>query len=89
MVKPNVTLKFVSLKKWQSFHVQAKISNTKNSAVRRHMLVCDKIASFEDFSALANGNDKFRIKLQESLLKHCDGLLLNKTCESAPLMLFS
>ena len=53
------------------------------------MLVCDKIASFEDFSALANGNDKFRIKLQESLLKHCDGLLLNKTFESAPLMLFS
>ena len=53
------------------------------------MLVCNKIVSFEDFSVLANESNDFRIKLQESLLIHCDGPQLNKTSESAPLMLFS
>ena len=47
------------------------------------------IKSFEDFSVLANGTNDFRIKLQESLLIHRDGPQLNKTSESAPLMLFS
>ena len=53
------------------------------------MLVCNNIVSFEDFSVLANGTNDFRIKLQESLLIHRDGPQLNKTSESAPLMLFS
>ena len=47
------------------------------------------IKSFEDFSVLANGTNDFRIKLQESLLIHRDAPQLNKTSESAPLMLFS
>ena len=45
------------------------IKSTKNSAVRDHMLVCNNIVSFEDFSGLANGTNDFRIKLQGSLLK--------------------
>ena len=65
------------------------IKSIKNSAVRDHMLVFNHIVSFEDFSNLANGTNDFRIKLQESLLIHRDGPLLNKTSESAPLMLFS
>ena len=65
------------------------IKSTKNSAVRDHMLVCNSIVSFEDFSVLSNGTKDFRIKLQEILLIHRDGLQLNKTSESAPLMLFS
>ena len=65
------------------------IKSTKNSAVRDHMLVCNNIVSFEDFSVLANGTNDFRIKLQESLLIHRDGPQLNKTSESAPMMLFS
>ena len=65
------------------------IKSTKNSAVRDHMLVCNNIVSFEDFSVLANGTNDFRIKLQESLLIYRDGPQLNKTFESAPLMLFS
>ena len=65
------------------------IKSTKNSAVRDHMLVCNNIVSFEGFSVLANGTNDFRIKLQESLLIHRDGSQLNKTSESAPLMLFS
>ena len=58
------------------------IKSTKNSAVRDHMLVCNNIVSFEDFSVLANGTNDFRIKLQESLLIHRDGPQLNKTSQS-------
>ena len=65
------------------------IKSTKNSAVRDHMLVCNNTVSFEDFSVLANGTNDFRIKLQESLLIHRDWPQLNKTSESASLMLFS
>ena len=64
------------------------IKSTKSSAVR-DMLVCNNIVSFEDFSVLANGSNNFRIKLQESLLIHRDGPQLNKTSQSALLMLFS
>ena len=42
------------------------IKSTKNSAVHDHMLVCNNIVSFEDFSVLANGTNDFRIKLKES-----------------------
>ena len=65
------------------------IKSTKNSAVRDHMLICSNIVSFEGFSVLANGTNDFRIKLQGRFLIHRDGPQLNKTCESAPLMLFS
>ena len=43
------------------------IKCTKISAVLNHMLVCNNIVSFEDFSVLANGTNDFRIKLRESL----------------------
>ena len=65
------------------------IKSIKNSAVRDHMLLCNNIVSFEDFSVLTNGTSDFRIKLQESFLIHRDGPKLNKRSESAPLMLFS
>ena len=42
------------------------IKSTKNSAVLDHMLVCNNIIPFEDFSILANGSNDFRIKLQQS-----------------------
>ena len=47
--------------------------STKNCAVRDHMLVCNNIVSFEDFSVLANGTNDFRIELQESILIHREG----------------
>ena len=72
-----------------SAHTGKNIKSTKNYAVCDHMLVCNNIVSFEDFSVLANGTNDFTIKLQESLLIHRDALLLNKTSESASLMLFS
>ena len=57
--------------------------------MRDHMLVCNNIMSFKDFSVLANGTNDFRIKLRESVLIHRDGSQLNKTSELAPLMLLS
>ena len=71
-----------------SARTSKNIKSTKNSTMR-DMLVCDNTVSFEDFFALANGTDDFRIKLQKILLIHRDGPLLNKTSESASLMLFS
>ena len=65
-----------------------KLFTTKNSAVHDHMLVCNDVASFENFSILANGTNNFKIKLRD-LLIHRDGPQLNKTSESVPLMLFS
>ena len=66
------------------------IMSTKNSAVLDHILVCNNIVSFEDFSVLTNGTNGFRIKLQESIFIHRDGPQLNKKSESVPCqMLFS
>ena len=55
------------------------IKSTKNSAVHDHILVCNNIVYFEDFSILANRANDFRIKLQESFFIHRDGPQLNKT----------
>ena len=65
------------------------IKSNKNSAVHNHMLVCNNIVSFEDFSVLNKATNDFRIKLQESPLIPHDGPQLNKTFESGPSMLFS
>ena len=65
------------------------IKATKDSAVRDHMVVFNNIVIFEDFSVLTNRTNDFGIKLQESLLIHRDGPQLNKTSQSALLMLFS
>ena len=66
------------------------IKSTKNSAVGNHILVCNNIVPFEDFSVLTNGTNGFRKKLQESIFIHRDGPQLNKKSESVPCqMLFS
>ena len=72
-----------------SARTDKNIKSTENSTVRDHIVVCNNIVSFEDFSVLANETNDFRIKLQESLLIHRDGPQLNITSESAPLTLFS
>ena len=42
------------------------IKSTKSSAVRDHMLVCNNIVSFEDFSVFANGTNNFRINCKKA-----------------------
>ena len=65
----HIILRFVSRNIWESLHVKS----TTNYTVHDHMLVCDNIVSFEDFSILTNCSNDFKINLQESLLIHCDG----------------
>ena len=84
MVKPKVTLSFVSLNIWEYLHVQVKIliKSIKSPDVRDDMLVCNNIVSFEDFSVLANGTNGFKAKLLESILMLCDGSQLKATSET-------
>ena len=49
------------------------IKSIKNSAMRDHMLVCNNIVSFEDFSVLAKGANDFRMKMHEILFINRDG----------------
>ena len=70
-----------------SVHTGKNIKSTKYSAVRDHMLLCNNIVSFEDFSVLANRINGFRIKLKEILLIQYDGPQLKHV--SRPLSCYS
>ena len=48
-----------------SARTSKNIKSTKNSAVSDHMLVCNNIVSFEDFSVFANGTNNFRINCKK------------------------
>ena len=50
----NVTLRFVSLIMNISASTGKNIKSAKNYVVSDHMLFCDSIVSFEDFSVLEN-----------------------------------
>ena len=45
-----------------------KTRPSKESAIRDHLLNCNNIPSFEEFTILANGNNKFVLEIKESLL---------------------
>ena len=55
------------------------LKKTKESAIRDHFLNCNNIPSFEEFTILANGNNKFVLEIKESLLIKRDRPILNKT----------
>ena len=56
----------------------------KSTAVKDHMLICDQLASFDDFKVLASGNSEFHLKIKESLLISRDQPVLNKNEASLP-----
>ena len=61
---------------------------SKESAIRDHLLNCNNIPSFQEFTILANGNNKFVLEIIESLfIKRC-GPILNKSISSAKLFYF-
>ena len=60
----------------------------QTSAVKEHMLTCNHVVSFEDFSILANSNNNFHLELKESLFIMRDNPVLNKNITSIPLLLF-
>ena len=62
------------LKVWPGQHTGVspltfkKTKPSKKSAFCEHLLKCSNIPSFEEFSILANGNNKFVLEIKESLL---------------------
>ena len=65
---------------------RTKASN--NSAICDHLLLCNNTPSFDEFSVLAHGKNKFLLEIKESLLIMRDSPVLNKSVSSAPLYLF-
>ena len=45
-----------------------KTKQSKESAIRNHLLNCNSIPSFEEFTISTNGNNKFVFEIKESLL---------------------
>ena len=65
-----------------------KVKPINNSAGRDHLLHCNYLTSFDNFSILAHENEKFLLKIKESLLIMRDKPSLNRNISSAPLYLF-
>ena len=45
-----------------------KTKPSTESAIRDHLLNCNNISSFEEFTILANGKNKFVLEIKERLL---------------------
>ena len=72
----------ISLLTWK------KIKPSKESAISEHLSICNNIPSFDEFSILAHGNNRFVLEIKESLLIKRDKPVLNKNISSARLFLF-
>ena len=60
-----------------------KTKPSKESAIRDHLLNCNNIPSFEEFTILTNRNNKCDLEIKESLLIKRDRPILNKNISSA------
>ena len=60
-----------------------KVKPSKESAIRDHLLNCNNIPSFDEFTILACGHHKYILEIKESLLIKCDTPVLNKNISSA------
>ena len=65
-----------------------KTKPSVESAIRDHLLNCNNILFFEEFTILTNENNKFDLEIKESLLVKRDRVILNKKISSAKLFLF-
>ena len=66
----------------------SKIKPSTESAIRGHLLICNNVPSFDEFSILAHGNNRFVFEIKESLLIKRDKPVWNKNISSARLFLF-
>ena len=64
-----------------------KTKPSKERASRSHLLNCNNIPSFEEFTILTNRNNKFDLEIKENLLIKRDRSILNKNISSAKLFL--
>ena len=65
-----------------------KTKPSKESAIHYHLLNCNNIVSFEEFTILTNGNNKLVLEIKESLLIKQDRPILHENISSAKLFLF-
>ena len=65
-----------------------KTKPSKESVIRDHLLNCNNIPTFEEFTILTKRNNKFDLEIKESLLIKRDRPILNKNISSAKLFLF-
>ena len=68
-------------------HLDIRSGNT-DSATYDHLLHCDCLPPFDNFSILAHENRKHLLEIKESLLIMRDKASLNRNIKSAPLYLF-
>ena len=59
-----------------------KVKPSKESAICEHLLNCNNISSFDEFTILAYGHHKYILKIKESLLIKRDRPVLNKNISS-------
>ena len=65
-----------------------KVKPSNNSAICDHLLHCNFLPSFDNFSVLAYESKKYLLEIKESLLIMRDKPSLNRNINSAPLYLF-
>ena len=65
-----------------------KVKSSKESAIRDHLLNCNNIPSFDEFTILACGHHKYILEIKESMLIKRDRTVLYKNISSAKLFLF-
>ena len=65
-----------------------KVKPSKESAIRDHLLNCNNIPSFDEFTILAYGHHIYILDIKQSLLITSDRPVLNKNISSAELFLF-
>ena len=64
-----------------------KTKPSKESLIRDHLLNCNNIASFEEFTILTKENNKFVLEIKETLLIKRNISILNKNISSTKLFL--
>ena len=69
-------------------HTGKKVKPSNNSAICDHLLHCNFLSSFDNFSVLAYENKKYLLEIKESLLIMRDKPSLNRNINSAPLYRF-
>ena len=65
-----------------------KVKPSNNSAICDHLLHCNFLPSFDNFSVLAHENKKYLLEIKESLIIMRDKPSLNRNINSSPLYLF-
>ena len=65
-----------------------KVKPSNSSAIWDHLVHCNFLPSFGNFSVLAHENSKYLLEIKESLLIMRDKASLNGNINSAPLYLF-